>query len=299
MDAITLRSAGLRADILPSAGGGLARLDWLGGPAGSAPLPVFRPYEPAPGAAPPTPSQLACFPMLPWANRIGGAGFVCEGRKVALEPNRPGEPCPIHGDGWQYPWQVRQQDAGMATLVLDRRDGAPFSYRARLHYALDGATLNVSLEVLNTGAQAMPFGIGLHPWLPRPAEAQLRARARTVWRSGADKLPAEETALPPEWDFNAWRAVPKDGVDNVFCGWDGGAQIAWPQSGIALDIQADMRYYILYAPPGAGFFCFEPVDHAINAHNLPGGAAHNGLTLLAPGQALQRRVSFSVAPCAA
>ena len=50
-----------------------------------------------------------------------------------------------------------------------------------------------------------------------------------------------------------------------------------------------------YAPPGADFFCFEPVDHAINAHNLPGGAAANGLTVLVPGQTLQRQVTFSVA----
>jgi aldose 1-epimerase len=55
-----------------------------------------------------------------------------------------------------------------------------------------------------------------------------------------------------------------------------------------------MGYYILYAPVDKDFFCFEPVDHAINAHNLPGGAARNGLSVLAPGQTLSRRVSFRV-----
>lgn len=30
----------------------------------------------------------------------------------------------------------------------------------------------------------------------------------------------------------------------------------------------------------ASFFCFEPVTHPINAHNLPGGPAANGLIVL-------------------
>ena len=47
-------------------------------------------------------------------------------------------------------------------------------------------------------------------------------------------------------------------------------------------------------PPGKDFFCFEPVDHPINAHNLPGGAQANGLTVLAPGQDLRRTVRFAV-----
>jgi aldose 1-epimerase len=52
---------------------------------------------------------------------------------------------------------------------------------------------------------------------------------------------------------------------------------------------------VLYTPRGEDFFCFEPVDHPINAVNLPGGAAAHGMTLLAPGERLARRFSFGVA----
>ncbi|EGD00669.1 aldose 1-epimerase [Burkholderia sp. TJI49] len=51
---------------------------------------------------------------------------------------------------------------------------------------------------------------------------------------------------------------------------------------------------MLYTPPGEDFFCFEPVDHPINAVNLPGGAAAHGMTLLAPGERLTRRFAFTV-----
>ncbi len=72
-----------------------------------------------------------------------------------------------------------------------------------------------------------------------------------------------------------------------FAAGTGGREVHWPDSGVSLAIEADMDYYILYAPVDRDFFCFEPVDHAINAHNLPGGAARNGLTVLAPGQTLE------------
>jgi aldose 1-epimerase len=61
-----------------------------------------------------------------------------------------------------------------------------------------------------------------------------------------------------------------------------------------LNICADADYYVLYTPPGEDFFCFEPVDHPINAMNLPGGAATHGMTMLARGERLTRSFRFTV-----
>ncbi len=284
---IELRSGGLRAVVLPAAGGGLARLDWRGAP-------VLRPAPD--GVAQPLPGQLACFPLVPWSNRIASDGFEFEGRRVAPAPTREGEPCPIHGDGWRLPWRVESQDGCSAVLTLDRRDGAPFAFTAQMSYRLSANALRVTLKVTNRGAHALPFGLGLHPWLPHPEDAMLRAAADSVWLSGADKLPAARVLLPQAWNFggDALRPLPRDGVDNAFAGWDGRAQIDWPARKLRLQIEADMSYFILYAPPDKDFFCFEPVDHAINAHNLPGGARANGLSVLAPGADLLRAVNFAV-----
>ncbi len=288
---IELRSGSLRALVLPAAGGGLARLDWLGG---AAPAPVLRP---APDdVARPLPGQLACFPLVPWSNRIAPDGFEFEGRRIAPAPTREGEPCPIHGDGWRLPWHVEAQDESSVVLSLYRRDGSPFAFTAHIAYTLSGNALRVTLKVTNHGRHALPFGLGLHPWMPNPEDARLRAVADGVWLSGVDKLPAERVALPPAWNFGGEVPcpLPIEGVDNAFTGWDGRAQIDWPGRRLRLGISADMGYYILYVPPGKEFFCFEPVDHPINAHNLPGGAVANGLTVLAPGQDLRRTVRFTV-----
>ena len=289
MLSIALRNEHLHAEVLPEAGAGLARLDWIAGPA---PAPLLRPLALAPGAPPPTPSQLACFPMLPWANRIDPAGFEFDGRSIVPPPNRPGEPCPIHGDGWQYPWQVEAQSPGGVTLALDRRGGAPFAYTAQLRWELSGPALMCTASITNTGPHAMPFGFGLHPFFPRSPGVQLQARAATMWTSGLDKLPLHEAAPKPGFDFNGGAGMPVEALDNLFCGWDGKAHIAWPGSALSLSIEAGMNYYIVYAPSGADFFCFEPLDHAINAHKLAGGAAANGLSVLAPGQTLRHAVSF-------
>jgi aldose 1-epimerase len=288
---IELRSGSLRAVVLPAAGGGLARLDWLGG---AAPMAVLRPAPD--GVALPLPGQMACFPLVPWSNRIAPAGFEFEGRRITPAPTREGEPCPIHGEGWRLPWHVEARDESSVVLSLYRRDGSPFAFTAHLAYTLSSNTLRVTLKVTNNGSHPLPFGLGLHPWMPAPDDALVRAPADGVWLSGTDKLPAERSALPQAWDFagDVPRPLPPEGVDNAFTGWNGSAQIDWPSRRLRLRIRADMAYYILYSPPGKDFFCFEPVDHPINAHNLPGGAVANGLTVLAPGQDLRRTVRFAV-----
>ncbi|WP_426106066.1 aldose 1-epimerase [Massilia sp. TSP1-1-2] len=291
MDVVTLRNAHLHAQVLPAIGGALARLDAL---AGGHPRTLLRPCELPAGAPDPTPSQLACFPLVPWSNRIGDGGFHFDGRRIDLAPNRAGEPFPIHGEGWQQPWQVVSRSNTSVALLLDRGGQSPFSYVARLCYALRGPLLEVTLEVRNDGNYALPFGLGLHPWLPRTEGVLLRAAARSVWRRGEDGLPSEPTDIPIEWDFSGARPLPEQAIDNVFSGWDGVAEIFWPESAQRLKITADMGYYIVYTRPGADFFCFEPVDHMINAHNLEGGPVRHGLSVLAPGQSLTRTVRFEV-----
>jgi aldose 1-epimerase len=70
--------------------------------------------------------------------------------------------------------------------------------------------------------------------------------------------------------------------------------VVWPKRRLSLNIAADTDYYVLYTPPSEDFFCFEPVDHPINAMNLAGGASENGMTLLKRGERLTRTFRFTV-----
>jgi len=81
--------------VLPEAGGGSAAFDLAAG-GGSVPLMRALPA----GISNPDPDLLACYPLVPWSNRIGHGRFEFGGRTWQVAPNYPKEPYPSHGEGW-------------------------------------------------------------------------------------------------------------------------------------------------------------------------------------------------------
>jgi aldose 1-epimerase len=289
---LSLANDQLSVDLAPALGGGMTRFDWHGD--GGQPTPIFR--RCATTQADTDPNALACYPLVPYSNRIGGGRFEFDGREVSVPRNRTAEALPIHGDGWLRAWRVLERDATHATLILERERAKPYAYRARLDYALDRATLSVTLAVENAGREPLPFGLGLHPFLARDADTRLSAPASGLWLPGPDWLPVRHVPAPPAWEFGVAYPLPAAMVNHAFTQWSGRAAVVWPKRRLSLTIEADADYYVLYTPPGEDFFCFEPVDHPINALNLPGGASEHGMTALAPGETLTRRFRFTVEP---
>lgn len=285
---LRLSNAQLNVRILPRLGGGLAGLDWC---ARGVTVPLMRPAP----EHPLDPNQLACYPLLPWSNRIAEGGFSVEGRHVALLPNRDDEPFPIHGSGWQRAWQVGEQSEHDVMLALDEQQPGGYSYRATQRYSLIDSALVVELSITNAGPSTMPFGLGLHPFFLRHGEVVLHAPASQVWvNDGQTPLPIARVDVPEDWDFNQPRLLPDEGVNHAFQPWLGDAVISWPAIGLQLHIETDVDTFVLYTPAEDDFFCFEPVDHPINAVHLPGGAAAHGMTLLPHGASLTRRFVFRV-----
>lgn len=278
--------------LLPSVGGGIARFDWLGG---LEEVPLMRPCLGEPERSPGRyePNRLACYPLLPWSNRIAHGGFFMGERRVSLPLNRDDDAYPIHGSGWQRRWTVREHDADAAHLELIEAAHDAYSYHATLHYQLEGDALKVRLGVTNTGDAALPFGLGLHPFFPLHGGARLLAPATGVWlNDGHGPLPSHHGPVPGPWDFSTRLPLPPQGVNHAFTGWSGKAIIEWPDHALRLHVEADVDGYVLYTPADEDFFCFEPVDHPINAVHLPGGPVANGMTLLGPGASLERVFAF-------
>lgn len=289
---LTLANAQLRVDLAPALGGAMTRFDWHG--EGSVPIPIFR--RCASAQADTDPNALACYPLVPYSNRIGGARFRFDGRELAVPRNRATEPLPLHGDGWLRAWRVIERGDTYATLTLERARAKPYAYRATLGYALEDATLSVTLAVENAGREPLPFGLGLHPFLSRDDDTRLSAAASGLWLSGPDWLPSRHVPAPPAWEFGVAYPLPDALVNHAFTQWSGHAAVVWPRKRLSLTIEANADYYVLYTPPGEDFFCFEPVDHPINAVNLPGGACEHGMTVLTPGETLAREFRFTVEP---
>ncbi|WP_075257163.1 aldose 1-epimerase [Herbaspirillum camelliae] len=285
----TLQAGRQRLHVLPSLGGALAGWEWQRERQW---LPLLRPWSADPAALYAT----ACFPLLPWSNRITGGGFDFDGKHYPLVPNRPGEPYPIHGDGWRQAWTITAQAEDRMTLELesDRCDGNPYVYRARQLLTLRENALEIELRVTNTGTETLPYGLGLHPYFVRDAQTRLQFRSRGVWLSGPDRIPTSFTRqLPPGWDYNRPATLEDKLIDNCFEGWDGLAMIEDPTRGLRLQMHTTDRsgYVLMFRPVKQPFFCLEPVTHPIDAFHRP---KRPGLIDLAPGEDMVLLTRFSV-----
>jgi aldose 1-epimerase len=265
-----------RLVVAPSRGGSILRFDWRG-------LPIMRP------AAGESILDVACFPIVPFSNRIANGRFAWEGRDVALAPNFPGNdhPHPLHGFGWLSPWRVCHSD--QSTAVLDHCYAGrewPWAYRAELAYALSARGLRASLSLTNHADTAMPAGLGFHPYFPRSASTVYRGLHCGEWRNDGDCLPLslEEYAHPRDW----WDGAPLSarGVDTVYTRRSGELEIVSPETGLRIHIGCSplLAFTAVLAPPGVEWFCVEPISHATNAVNLE--REDSGLVALRPGETI-------------
>ena len=290
---VPLAAGSLVAEIIPSLGGGVARFDVL---RGGQRIEVFRAW---PEGGTDDPNTLGLYVLVPWSNRISGRGFSFGGAFHELLPNVAGEPWPIHGDGWLSSWRVSSNGERYVRLEREADGPGPYRYAAMLDYVLDPDAMTIRLAVTNVAAIALPFGLGFHPWFRRTAATQLMAQAKSVWLEDSRHLPTHRVAVAtrPEWDFSSFRLLPDRWINNGFAGWNGRAAIRWEDRALALEVEArpPLSNYLLYSPSAESpFFCFEPVSHAVDAHNLPPGPEAHGLIVLAPGTTLTAECCFRV-----
>jgi aldose 1-epimerase len=241
------------------------------------------------------------FPMVPFANRIIGNRFDFEGRSYQLQPNVPAEPFAIHGTGWQSKWTVPAANKTSAELHLEHpSSGGPYAYSAFQRFHLHPDRLTVTTGVTNRGSRAMPFGFGQHPAWDRQAGVTLRFQSTHYWLGGSERVATERIAMPPELDFSEARHLPPAWRDNCYGGWDGCAEITFPQSGIGIRIEAAslFQHLMLYCDPAKPFFCVEPQTHAAGALNriVENEESNLGLIVLKPGESAEAEISFICFP---
>ncbi|HEY0648430.1 aldose 1-epimerase [Phenylobacterium sp.] len=227
--------------------------------------------------------ETACFPLVPYANRIADGRFTWGGRTAALAANMTGQAHPLHGDGWRGAWRVEGVDERSAVLELMPQGSAwPWRYSAAQSVRLSDRGLTLTLSVTNLDDAPGPFGLGFHPYFPDSATARLTAATTGVWEASDDLLPVREAAASPWCD-----SAPVRGnvlVDHCHTGWSGEARIELGLGKPPLRLTASraLRWLHVYAPPGEDFFCVEPVSHAPNALNMADPQAH-GVWTLGPG----------------
>ena len=286
---VRLSAGNLRLELSPSIGGSISALEWADGDK-SRPI-LRRCNSPLQNVL-----EASSFPLVPYVNRIRGGQFHFRGREVRLTPNMPGDPSPLHGQGWLNPWQVDASSERAATIRFRHNAGEwPWDYEARQEFALDARGLSITLSCHNRSGEPMPCGLGQHPYFPCGPETRIDAEVTHVWTIDEHVLPVEEVPAEGRYDLSD-RLVCGQDLDHGFGGWDGAAKLTEPDWPYEVRLSSpNAKFFQLYSPPGGSIFVAEPVTHANAALNAPESDwAELGMRVLDPGEEMRLEARFEV-----
>jgi len=237
----------------------------------------------------------ACYPLVPYSNRIADARLAFAGNAYTLARNFGEHPHAIHGVGWQRRWTVVEHSGASIRLALEHRPHAgaahawpwPFDAWQSMALTADGnvATLTLVLGIRNAGNEPFPFGLGWHPYFPRDDATALGFRAEGLWQTDSTQLPTAHVAATADQCFHPARAIGGTVLDNVYTGWSGEASLTDATQRIETTIRADRAcaFLVVYAPPSRTFIALEPVTQMTDAFNRADrGERATGTRVLAP-----------------
>lgn len=292
-DLIALSNPFISVSFSPCCGGAVTRLQVTGT---MGPVDVLRPAG-TEALDNHDPQGMACFTSIPYVSRLYQGRFDYGGVSYSLPPNQPPSMHPLHGVIWRRPAVISHIANNQLVIRHDIDEPEiPYKFCSEQTWTLADSILHISLSVTNMGLQALPYGLGLHPFFHKSKNVEIKAGVSAMIANDADVMPTHLQTLPPEHDFSQnFKPVRPLPFDNCFTGWDRRCQIAWPDLGVGLDMTADntFGYFVLCNPADTDWFCANPVSHFNDAHNNRLGLSPTGLVRLAPAENLQGTITLN------
>ena len=270
--------------LVPETGGAIASWTIAG-------RPIFRPANPNAIDA----RGHACYPLVPYSNRVANRRFSFAGVEHELPILHEG--WAIHGAAWRCVWTMHGN-----TMQLDYPGGElwPFAFHTEQQFELEPNALAITMRMTNRHTAPAPAAIGLHPFFSRNDQTMLQLAAKSVWRNGPDKIPVDETPIPPEWDYTTERMLGRPNIDNCLSGWSGSYRLTWPERRERVTVHATQPFghLVLFVPDDKPFTAIEPVSNMNDGLNRMNTDVDHGMKILAPGETLEGRISLVVEPIA-
>ncbi len=287
---VTIGGGGpIEVEILPAAGARLHRLRVHGHDLLRTPADLARHIE--------DPYFWGCYPMAPWCNRLPSGPAVAAGRAIDLPPTFP-DGTAIHGQVSRREWAVVAALPDGATFRIEAGgDGWPWRYVVEEEIRIDGGRLRLVLRVTNESDEAMPAGLGFHPWFRRPVRVAIAAAA--VHPSNLATV-ARPVPVAGRLDRRRLEELP-DGLDAAWADLaDPPVVLDWPDAGIRAELAvaapAGGRPFIVAASPaGVDGVAVEPETHAPDGLRRLARGEPGGLVLVAPGAALELAATLAFA----
>jgi aldose 1-epimerase len=165
--------------------------------------------------------------LLPWPNRVGSGRWEWDGQAQKLPLTEPERDNAIHGLVRELAWSVVSHEPGSVTLETDVevQDGWPVPLHTTVRYEVGDEGLQATHTVANVGDAAVPFGLGVHPYVRAGHAAVdaclLRLAATTVQPVDAERQLPDGPPQPVEGtdlDFRTGRPLAGLQLDLPFGG---------------------------------------------------------------------------------
>ena len=108
--------------------------------------------------------------LFPIIGGLPGDSYFWKGRKYEMNS---------HGFARKSEWEFLENESASERLVFELTENEstleqyPFPFRFRMKYTLNGASLAIDYDIVNTGNGEMPFSVGAHPGFRCPIEEGL------------------------------------------------------------------------------------------------------------------------------
>lgn len=258
--------------------------------------------------------------LAPFPNRIRGGRFREGGREYELFRNDHDKNA-IHGLVIDQPWRTTAQGTSAAEgawvrgefqLSIDRPDLLPMwpaDFRIAFTYRLFGRELRTEIEATNPADEALPFGVGTHPYFRFPLEVgtPLGELEIVVPASQSveliDCLPTGVVRpVSASEDLRAGMRFDRRTFDDVFTGLEAGEDgmiahlLRDHRAKVDLEIlhSPEFLFAVVYTPPHRQSISIEPYTCVTDAVNLEASGLRTGLWRLGPGESRFLTIDYRV-----
>lgn len=234
--------------------------------------------------------------LFPFPSRIDNGTYSFKGKHYSLDCNEKALNNALHGHIYNKSFELSAQEltTDKAVLTLSYEDlgasnGFPFPYRLDVIYSFSTNGCKLEFNVMNTGSNSFPFGIGWHPYFKTDKlESSILDFYSEKQHHLNDKMvPEKEIPLKIPVPFR----VDQNFLDDCFILKSSRALFQTKEYSLVMKFSSPPPTSFLqaYTPPGRKSIAIEPMTCAGNSFNN-----RNGLLELAPNMSYYWLIDLQV-----